>query len=167
MFERILIANRGEIALRVMRTARELGVECVAVYSDFDRSALHARFADEAVALGGSLPSESYLDMEKILAAARRTGAQAIHPGYGFLAENAEFARRVEAAGLTWIGPPPGAIEAMGDKITSRRIMTEAGVPCVPGLTDPVADAAAAVEAAKDIGYPVALGSMLSTTPFI
>jgi len=157
MFQRILIANRGEIALRVMRTARELGVDCVAVYSDFDRSALHARLADEAVALGGSLPSESYLDMDKILAAARQTGAQAIHPGYGFLAENAVFARRVEEAGLVWIGPPASAIESMGDKITSRRLMTEAGVPCVPGLVDAVDDAQAAVEAAKDVGYPIAL----------
>jgi acetyl-CoA carboxylase biotin carboxylase subunit len=157
LFRRILVANRGEIALRVIRTAREMGVECVAVHSHFDRKALHARLADEAVDLGGALPSESYLDMDKILAAAERTGAQAIHPGYGFLSENAEFATRVEAAGLTWIGPPPTAIESMGDKITSRRIMTRAGVPCVPGLVDPVEDAAAAVEAAEGIGYPVAL----------
>ncbi len=157
MFRRILIANRGEIAIRVMRTAREMGIESVAVYSDFDRTALHTRLADDAVCLGGSLPSESYLDMDKVLDAAKRTGAEAIHPGYGFLAENAEFARRVVAAGLTWIGPPPSAIESMGDKITSRRLMEEAGVPCVPGLNDPVDDAEAAVTAAKGIGYPVAL----------
>jgi acetyl-CoA carboxylase biotin carboxylase subunit len=157
MFKSILIANRGEIALRVMRTAREMGLESVAIYSDFDRGALHARLADAAVALGGSLPSESYLDMDKVLAAAEQTGAEAVHPGYGFLAENAEFARRVEAAGLAWVGPPPAAIEAMGDKITSRQVMQEAGVPVVPGMTDAVSDARAAVEAAKDIGYPIAL----------
>ena len=157
MFKRILIANRGEIALRVLRTAREMGIECVAVYSDFDRRALHARMADVAVALGGTLPSESYLDMDKILAAAERTGAEAIHPGYGFLSENAVFAERVQSAGLAWIGPPPDAIRAMGDKITSRRVMKAAGVPVVPGLTDPVADAKAAVKAAEGIGYPIAL----------
>ena len=157
MFKRILIANRGEIALRVMRTAREMGVESVAVYSDFDRSALHARLADVAVGLGGALPSESYLDMDKILRAAEETGAEAIHPGYGFLSENAAFAERVTAAGLTWIGPPPAAIQAMGDKIESRRLMKAAGVPLVPGLTDPVDDADAARAAAEEIGYPVAI----------
>ena len=157
MFQRILIANRGEIALRVIRTAREMGVETVAVYSDFDRRALHVRMAHRAVALGGELPSQSYLVMDKILDAARTSGAEAIHPGYGFLSENAVFARRVEEAGLAWIGPPPDAIEAMGDKITSRRLMKAAGVPLVPGLTDAVADAAAARAAAEEIGYPVAL----------
>jgi acetyl-CoA carboxylase biotin carboxylase subunit len=157
MFERILIANRGEIAMRVIRTAREMGIESVAVHSDFDRSALHTRMADRAVSLGGALPSESYLSIDKILAAAAETGAQAIHPGYGFLAENATFARRVEEAGLTWIGPPPAAIEAMGDKITSRRIMQDAGVPIVPGLVDPVDDVAAALESAERIGFPIAI----------
>jgi len=157
MFRRILIANRGEIALRVMRTAREMGIESVAVHSDIDRRALHTRLADLAVSLGGSPPGESYLDMDKLLAAAAATGAEAVHPGYGFLSENAVFARRVEEAGLVWIGPPPSAIEAMGDKITSRRIMQRAGVPCVPGLVDPVDDAQAAVSAASDLGYPVAL----------
>jgi len=157
MFRRILIANRGEIALRVMRTAREMGIESVAVYSDFDRNALHARLAEYSVPLGGSLPSESYLDMDKILAAAKESGAEAIHPGYGFLSENARFAEAVKDAGLAWIGPPPSAIEAMGDKIISRRRMQEAGVPLVPGLVDPVADAEAAVKAAEDIGYPVAI----------
>ncbi len=156
-FKRVLIANRGEIALRIMRTLREMGIESVAVYSDFDRNALHARLADCAVPLGGSLPAESYLDIEKILAAAKDSGAEAIHPGYGFLAENARFAEAVAEAGLTWIGPPPSAIEAMGDKIISRRRMLEAGVPLVPGLTDPVADADAAAEAAAGIGYPVAI----------
>ena len=157
MFKRILVANRGEIALRVMRTAREMGIESVAVYSDVDRSALHARLADRAIPLGGALPGESYLDIDKILAAAARGGAEAVHPGYGFLAENAEFARRVVAAGLAWIGPPPAAIESMGDKITSRRIMKKAGVPFVPGMVDPVADVAAALDAAEKIGFPVML----------
>jgi len=157
MFQRILVANRGEIALRVIRTARERGIQTVAVFSEVDRVALHARLAEVAVPLGGRLPSESYLDMDKILNAAKDTGAEAIHPGYGFLAENAEFARRVQAAGLTWIGPPPRAIEQMGDKIVSRQIMKAAGVPMVPGMTEPAASAEEAMAAAKEIGYPVML----------
>jgi acetyl-CoA carboxylase biotin carboxylase subunit len=157
MFKRILIANRGEIALRIIRTAREMGIECVAVYSDFDQKALHTRMAHIAVPLGGNLPSESYLVAEKIIAAAKATGAEAIHPGYGFLSENAKFARQVRDAGLVWIGPPPEAIEAMGDKIKSRRRMKDAGVPVVPGLVDPVADAKEALAAAETIGYPIAL----------
>ncbi len=157
MFRRILVANRGEIALRVLRTAREMGVETVAVYSDHDRAALHARLADLAVPLGGNLPSESYLDVDKVLEAARKGGAEAVHPGYGFLSENAAFARRVREAGLAWIGPPPEAIHSMGDKIESRRIVQKAGVPVVPGLVDPLEDPAAARRAADEIGYPVAL----------
>ena len=157
MFKRILVANRGEIALRVMRTAREMGIESVAVYSDFDRLAMHTRFADRSVALGGALPSESYLDMDKILDAAKRSGAEAIHPGYGFLSENATFARRVVEAGLIWIGPPPGAIESMGDKIESRRIMRDSGVPIVPGLADPIDNPEEAAKASAEIGFPVAL----------
>ncbi|MDF1836812.1 MAG: acetyl-CoA carboxylase biotin carboxylase subunit [Planctomycetota bacterium] len=157
MFKRILIANRGEIALRVIRTAREMGVECVAVYSDVDDCALHTRMAHVAVPLHGVTPAESYLDMDKILKAAAETGAEAIHPGYGFLSENAEFARRVKAAGLAWIGPPAEAITVMGDKIESRRAMAKANVPCVPGLTDPVDDVAAAVKDAEGIGYPIAI----------
>jgi acetyl-CoA carboxylase biotin carboxylase subunit len=157
MFRRILIANRGEIALRVMRTAREMGLETVAVYSDFDARALHTRLANFAVPLGGTLPRDSYLSIEKILAAAKRSEAEAIHPGYGFLSENEGFAQAVADAGLAWIGPPPRAILAMGDKIESRRAMKAAGVPVVPGLTDPVADVRAALEAAGSIGYPVAL----------
>jgi acetyl-CoA carboxylase biotin carboxylase subunit len=157
MFQRILIANRGEIALRIIRTAREMDIECVAVYSDFDSRALHTRMAHVAVPLGGNLPSESYLVAEKIIAAAKSTDAEAIHPGYGFLSENAGFARKVRDAGLVWIGPPPEAIEAMGDKIKSRRLMQKAGVPVVPGLVDPVADAQAAVVAAAKLGYPIAI----------
>jgi len=157
MFERILIANRGEIALRVIRTARELGIECVTVFSDFDRQALHTRMGHVAVPLGGNLPSESYLMADKILAAAKETGAEAIHPGYGFLSENAGFARAVTEAGLAWIGPPPKAIEVMGDKIESRRAMEAAGVPLVPGQTDPAESPEAAAAAAQEIGMPVAL----------
>jgi len=156
-FRRLLIANRGEIALRVIRSAREMGIESIAVYSDFDRRALHTRLAHRAFPLGGDLPSESYLVADKILRVARESGAEAIHPGYGFLAENADFARAVGDAGLIWVGPPPRAIEVMGDKIESRRAMKAAGVPLVPGLTDPVADAPAAVRAAAGLGYPIAL----------
>ncbi|HVS08416.1 MAG TPA: acetyl-CoA carboxylase biotin carboxylase subunit [Planctomycetota bacterium] len=154
---RVLVANRGEIALRVIRTAREMGIETVAVYSEVDRRALHVRMAHRAAALGGVLPRESYLDVEKILGAARASEADAVHPGYGFLSENAEFARRVIDEGLAWIGPPPEAIAAMGDKLESRRRMRAAGVPVVPGGLEPVADAAAAAAAAQDVGYPVAL----------
>ena len=154
---RILIANRGEIALRVIRSAREMGIESVAIYSDADSSSLHTRFAELAFPLGGRTPAESYLDMDKVLQAAHETGADAIHPGYGFLSENAAFAERVAEAGLAWIGPPPSAIRDMGDKIGSRRLMRDAGVPIVPGLAEPVADASAAVSAATDIGYPIAL----------
>ena len=157
MFERILIANRGEIAVRILRTARELGVECVAIYSEADTKALHTRLADHAVALGGRSPAESYLDQDKVIAAALQSGAQAVHPGYGFLAENADFARKVTEAGLAWIGPPPEAISSMGDKIESRRLMDASGVPVVPGLTDPVDDPEAALEAAAEIGYPIAI----------
>ena len=157
MFDRILVANRGEIALRVIRTAREMGIETVAIYSDWDAKALHTRMAHVAVPLGGDLPAETYLVADKVLGAARRTGAQAIHPGYGFLSENARFARLVREAGLVWIGPPPEAIEAMGDKIKSRRAMKAADVPVVPGLVDPVGDAAEAQRAAAEVGYPIAL----------
>jgi acetyl-CoA carboxylase biotin carboxylase subunit len=155
--KRILVANRGEIALRIGRTAREMGMEWVAVHSDPDRSSLHTRFADIAYSLGGSTPAESYLDAGKIIAAAVATGAQAIHPGYGFLAENAGFAQTVIDAGLIWIGPPPRAIIDMGDKITSRQIMGAAGVPIVPGMAEPLADAAAAVAAAPGVGYPICM----------
>jgi acetyl-CoA carboxylase biotin carboxylase subunit len=156
-FKRILIANRGEIALRVIRTARELGIESVAIYSEPDAAALHTRMAELAYPLGGKTPRESYLDMDKVIRAAKETGAEAIHPGYGFLSENAKFAELVKASGLVWIGPPAQSIRDMGDKIGSRRLMRAAGVPIVPGLAEPVADAAAAAQAAKGIGYPIAL----------
>ena len=133
MFKRVLIANRGEIALRVQRTCRELGIETVAVYSDADRNALHVRHADAAVCIGPGPALESYLVIDRVIEAAQQTGADAVHPGYGFLSENADFADACEAAGITFIGPPGSAIRAMGDKVTSRRLMEEAGVPVVPG----------------------------------
>jgi len=157
MLQRILIANRGEIALRVIRTAREMGLETVAIYSDWDQKALHTRMAHAAMPLGGSVPRDTYLRADKILDAARKSGAQAIHPGYGFLSENAAFARAVRDAGLVWIGPPPEAIEAMGDKIRARKRMRDADVPVVPGLVEPLSDPAAAKKAAAEIGYPIAI----------
>ncbi|MDB5094693.1 MAG: acetyl-/propionyl-CoA carboxylase subunit alpha [Candidatus Eremiobacteraeota bacterium] len=156
-FRKILVANRGEIAIRVMRSAKELGCATVAVYSDADRDALHVRYADEAYHLGPAAPSQSYLNAERLLDVAARAGADAVHPGYGFFAENADFARRVIAAGMTWIGPHPDAIDAMGDKIRARQAMVAAGVPVVPGGTDSIADANAARAAAEKYGLPLAL----------
>ncbi len=155
MFKKILIANRGEIACRVMATARRMGIKTVAVYSEADADALHVRHADEAVAIGPPPSAESYLVGESILEAARETGAEAIHPGYGFLAENAEFARAVEAAGLAFIGPPPEAIAVMGDKIASKKLARDVGVSIIPGYLDVIKDAEEAVRIARDIGYPV------------
>ncbi|MFY9719840.1 MAG: acetyl-CoA carboxylase biotin carboxylase subunit [Candidatus Cybelea sp.] len=157
MFDKILIANRGEIAVRITRTAREMGVASVAVYSDADRDALHVALADEAHHIGPASPAQSYLDGQKLIAVAQKSGAQAVHPGYGFLAENAEFARSVVAAGLTWIGPHPGAIHTMGDKLRARRAMREANVPVVPGGTESIPDVAAARAAAERYGLPLAL----------
>ncbi len=155
MFEKILIANRGEIACRVMKTARRMGIKTVAVYSDADANAPHVRMADEAVHIGPAVAADSYLVMDKILDAIRQTGAQAVHPGYGFLSENARFAEALKAAGIAFIGPPVGAIEAMGDKITSKKLADEAGVSTVPGHMGLIEDAEEAVKIATQIGYPV------------
>jgi propionyl-CoA carboxylase alpha chain len=155
MFKKILIANRGEIACRVIRTARAMGIQTVAVYSDADSLALHVREADEAVHIGGAPASESYLVIEKIIDAVRQTGAEAVHPGYGFLSENRAFAEALDAEGIAFIGPPAGAIEAMGDKITSKKLAAEAGVTTVPGYMGLIEDADEAVKIAGDIGYPV------------
>ena len=155
--KKILIANRGEIACRVIKTAKRLGIATVAVHSDADRDALHVLMADEAVAIGPASSAESYLVTANILAAIEQTGADAVHPGYGFLSENAEFARTLEAAGIIFIGPGPDAITAMGDKITSKKIAEAAGVNTVPGHLEPVVDADDAVKIARRIGYPVML----------
>ncbi|HUU46489.1 MAG TPA: acetyl-CoA carboxylase biotin carboxylase subunit, partial [Acidobacteriota bacterium] len=155
MFKKILIANRGEIALRIIRACRELGVSTVAVYSEPDRESLHVRFADEDVCIGPASPAQSYLDPKRIVAAAEVTGADAVHPGYGFLAENAEFAEILSECALGFIGPMPETIRQMGDKALARRMMQEAGVPVLPGSDGSVADAAAAARVADAIGYPV------------
>ncbi len=154
-FDKVLVANRGEIAVRIFRTLRELGIGTVAVYSDADRGRLHTHVADEAYRLGPGPAEESYLKIEALIGAAMRSGAQAIHPGYGFLAENAGFARAVEEAGLTWIGPPPAAIELMGSKTEARRTMQQAGVPIIPGATGPVRTVAEVVALGAEIGYPL------------
>jgi acetyl-CoA/propionyl-CoA carboxylase, biotin carboxylase, biotin carboxyl carrier protein len=156
-FRRVLVANRGEIAIRVFRALRELGCESVAVYSEADRAARHVRAADDARLIGPGAPGESYLSIERILEAARASGADAIHPGYGFLAENARFARACEDAGLVWIGPPAAAIDAMGSKIESRRRMAEAGVPVVPGTTERVTTAEKVIELGDSLGWPIAI----------
>jgi len=157
MFKKVLIANRGEIACRVIRACRDMSISPVAVYSDADKDALHARMADEAYQIGAAPSSESYLRGEKVIEAAKAAGAEAIHPGYGFLSENADFVRQVEANGLRFIGPPPEAMEAMGGKISARRIAIEAGVPVVPGTTEPLKSVGDARETAASIGYPVML----------
>ncbi len=155
MLDSVLVANRGEIARRVIRTARRLGVRAVAVYSDADADLPYVREADEALYIGPSQPARSYLDAAALIEAARKSNATAVHPGYGFLAENADFARRVIEAGLTWVGPGPVAIEQMGDKIRARNLMEQAGVPVSPGTREPVTDVNAAVTEAERIGYPV------------
>jgi acetyl-CoA/propionyl-CoA carboxylase, biotin carboxylase, biotin carboxyl carrier protein len=157
VFSKVLVANRGEIAIRVFRTLRELGIGAVAVYSEADRGSLHAAYADEAYLIGGGPPAESYLNQERILGAARKAGAQAIHPGYGFLAENSAFARACSEHGMVWIGPPPEAIEAMGSKIEARERMRVAGVPIIPGVTEPVESADEVRRLGDELGWPVAI----------
>ncbi len=156
MFQKVLIANRGEIAIRVARTLKEMGIESVAVYSEIDRDAPHVREADEAFLIGPAVPAESYLNIAKIIETAKQAGAEAIHPGYGFLAENAAFAKACAEADIVFIGPPPEAIESMGSKTRAREIMAEAGVPIVPGATEPAVDVAAAKQQAEEACYPVA-----------
>src|SRR5918999_815294 len=155
MFGKVLIANRGEIAVRIIRALREMGASSVAVYSDADREALHPRLADEAYHIGPTPAAESYLDVERLIEVAKRSGAEAVHPGYGFLAESAAFARAVTEAGLGWIGPHPEAIEAMGSKVESRRIMAGAGVPVTPGTDGPIASPEEILAFAAEHGYPV------------
>jgi acetyl-CoA/propionyl-CoA carboxylase biotin carboxyl carrier protein len=153
----VLIANRGEIAVRIMRTCRELGIATVAVYSDLDRDAAHVRYADEAYALGGQTAAESYLNTEAILDAIRQSGADAVHPGYGFFSENADFSRALTDAGVIWIGPPPEAIEVMGDKISSRLAAQASGVESVPGTTSPITDVSEILAFGEEHGYPIAI----------
>ena len=160
MFGKVLVANRGEIAVRIIRALREMGVASVAVYSDADREAFHVRLADEAYHIGAAPATESYLNVEKLIEVANRSGAEAVHPGYGFLAESAVFARAVGEAGLVWIGPHPEAIQAMGSKVKSRRIMSEAGVPTIPGTEDSIGSADEVRVFARKYGYPVAVKAL-------
>ena len=154
---KVLVANRGEIAVRVIRACKDAGLASVAVYADPDRDAVFVRLADEAFALGGNTPGESYLSIDKILDVAKRSGADSIHPGYGFLSENADFAQAVIDAGLVWIGPEPHAIRSLGDKVTARHIATKAGAPLVPGTSDPVNGPDEVLAFADEFGLPVAI----------
>lgn len=154
---KVLVANRGEIAVRVIRAAHDMGIAAVAVYADGDRDAQHAQLADEAYSLNGVTAAETYLVIPKLIAIARRSGANAVHPGYGFLSENAEFAQAVIDAGLIWVGPPPAAIEALGDKVSARKVAEKVGAPLAPGTSSPISDATAVREFAKEHGFPIAI----------
>ena len=153
--KKILVANRGEIALRIMRTIRKMGIQSVAVYSDVDRRSPHVLFADEAVCLGAAPSSESYLNADKIIAFAKELGVDAIHPGYGFLSENADFAQKVEDAGITFIGPSPAAMRIMGSKLAAKECVKKYNIPMVPGIDKAIDDIPLAKETAKQIGYPI------------
>ena len=157
MINKILVANRGEIAVRIMRTAKELGISTVAVYSDQDRDAYHVRYADEAYSLGGLTSADSYLNTQAILNVIETSGAQAVHPGYGFYSENAEFAQTLIEKGIIWIGPPPSAIEAMGDKISAREVALQANVSMVPGTKNPIRDVSEIIAFGDEHGYPIAI----------
>jgi acetyl-CoA/propionyl-CoA carboxylase biotin carboxyl carrier protein len=155
MFDKVMVANRGEIAVRIFRTLRELGITSVAVYSEADRGSLHVAYADEAFLVGPPPAAQSYLEIDTLVETALRAGAEAVHPGYGFLAENAGFARSVEEAGLVWIGPPADAIELMGEKTRARTAMQKAGVPIIPGTTEPVATVEELIALGESVGYPL------------
>ena len=155
MFDKLLIANRGEIACRVIKTARKMGLKTVAIYSDADKNALHVEMADEAVHIGPAAANQSYIVIDNVMRAVTQSGAQAVHPGYGFLSENSKFAQALEQAGVAFVGPPVRAIESMGDKITSKKIAQEAGVSTVPGYMGLIADAEDAVKISNQVGYPV------------
>src|SRR6202521_1003114 len=157
MFDKVLVANRGEIAVRIIRTCREMGIRSVAVCSDTDQGAMHTRYADETIALGGRTAVERYLDIDAIVAALDRSGADALHPGYGFFSENSEFARRVKETGVTFVGPPPEAMEKMGDKISSRLAAEQAGVACVPGRSAPIEGDEDVLDFGSSVGWPVAI----------
>ena len=167
MFRKVLIANRGEIALRVIRACRELGIETVAVYSEADRESLHVRFADDDVCIGPAPARDSYLRIPRLIAAAEITGADAIHPGYGFLAENAEFAETCAASGITFIGPTPHQIRTMGDKAAARAAMIANNVPVVPGSPGPVEDVDEAQAIAQAMGYPVIIKAAAALSPIV
>ena len=159
MFKKILIANRGEIAVRVIRACREMGIIPVAVYSDVDRSALHVKLAQEAYHIGPATPSESYLTIDKIIDAAKNCRAEALHPGYGFLAENAKLVQKCEQEGIVFIGPPSDPMDVMGTKTTSRKKMAEAGIPIIPGTVEPIKSEKELARTAEEIGFPVLLES--------
>ena len=154
---KLLIANRGEIAIRIIRAAQDSGIQTVAVYANADRDAQHVKLADEAYSLAGETAAETYLVIDKLISVARRSGANAVHPGYGFLSENADFARAVKAAGLIWVGPPAEAIERLGDKVSARKVAEKVGAPLAPGTANPVADVSEVQKFVETHGLPVAI----------